>query len=513
MLEFDECPDDPEKTTAGQCGCGVPDTDSDADGVADCNDACLDDPLKTVPGLCGCGIPDIDWDADGVPACVDNCVFDHAGSPSFPNPDQLDFDLDGTGDVCDICPSDVTNTCDPDRSTGESINSDGGSIETADGSVEITIPPGAVDNDTSVSITDGGMDFELVTNAGSGMALFGITALPEGQTFNVPVEITLSWPDAENDGLVDGTYPAIKEDRLLITKDAAVVTDICKSDPGCNRTANTFTVTVDSFSEFALVIVDDIGPATTDVAATPNPVEVSVPITVTALVDDSDDAGSFVDSAEMSTDGGPYVDMASADGAFDSPTEIVTSPLPAFEEAGLHTICVRGYDVYRNAAGLEDCLILAVYDPNGGFVTGGGWIHSPEGAVPETTIAGKATFGFVSKYKKYATVPTGQTGFRFRLANLDFHSESYEWLVITGTSAKYKGSGTINGEGSYKFMLTGVDADLNVHDAFEVDRFRIKIWREADGIEYLVYDNALGDDSDEATTEIGGGSIVIHKEK
>ncbi len=100
--------------------------------------------------------------------------------------------------------------------------------------------------------------------------------------------------------------------------------------------------------------------------ATPNPVEVSIPITVTALVDDSDDAGSFVDSAEMSSDGGPYVDMASADGAFDSPTETVTAPLPAFEEAGLHTICVRGYDLYRNACrGVKRTNLRAVWGPSG----------------------------------------------------------------------------------------------------------------------------------------------------
>ena len=40
----------------------------------------------------------------------------------------------------------------------------------------------------------------------------------------------------------------------------------------------------------------------------------------------------------------------------------------------------------------------------------------------------------------------------------------------------YKGVGTINGEGEYKFILTGIDADLNDNDSFEVDRFRIKTW-------------------------------------
>ena len=75
----------------------------------------------------------------------------------------------------------------------------------------------------------------------------------------------------------------------------------------------------------------------------------------------------------------------------------------------------------------------------------------------------------------------------------------------------YKGGGTINGTGSYKFLPTAIDADINPNDNFDIDRFRIKIWDESDGTEVVIYDNALGDDSDNATTEIGGGAIVIHE--
>lgn len=53
---------------------------------------------------------------------------------------------------------------------------------------------------------------------------------------------------------------------------------------------------------------------------------------------------------------------------------------------------------------------VVVYDPQAGSVTGGGWINSPTGAyLPNNTVAGKATFGFVSKYQKGATVPIGNT--------------------------------------------------------------------------------------------------------
>jgi hypothetical protein len=85
-------------------------------------------------------------------------------------------------------------------------------------------------------------------------------------------------------------------------------------------------------------------------------------------------------------------------------------------------------------------------------------------------------------------------------------SASYEWLVVAGARAQFKGEGTINGAGRYAFMLTAIDG--SVSDG--ADAFRIKIWDVASGT--LVYDNKSGaaDDSGDAT-QLGGGSIVIHR--
>src|SRR5262249_36228307 len=50
----DACPNDRTKTSAGICGCGVPDVDSDADGAWNCQDQCPQDGrTKTTP----CGAP------------------------------------------------------------------------------------------------------------------------------------------------------------------------------------------------------------------------------------------------------------------------------------------------------------------------------------------------------------------------------------------------------------------------------------------------------------------------
>jgi hypothetical protein len=153
--------------------------------------------------------------------------------------------------------------------------------------------------------------------------------------------------------------------------------------------------------------------------------------------------------------------------------------------------------------------LVALYDPSGSFVTGGGWINSPPRAyVPNPALVGKATFAFVSKYQKGATVPSGQTDFEFQVANLSFESSTYYWLVVSGPKAQYKGTGTINGAGSFGFLLTAIDGQLSGGGG--VDKFRIKIFDNATG--NLVYDNQLGAaDTADPTTAIAGGSIVIHK--
>ncbi|MFC2031990.1 PKD domain-containing protein [Chloroflexota bacterium] len=188
----------------------------------------------------------------------------------------------------------------------------------------------------------------------------------------------------------------------------------------------------------------------------------------------------------------------------------VDTPVDAYAAAGIYDGVLSVTD--DMGAQSTDTVMVVVYDPSAGFVTGGGWIESPGGAYPsDPDLTGKANFGFVSKYKKGAEYPSGQTEFRFRVADLNFHGTSYEWLVVAGKKAKFKGEGTINGEGLFKFMLTAIDADVNNSDSFEVDRFRIKIWEENNDNEDVIYDNAIGSDDDNATTEIGGGSIVIHE--
>jgi hypothetical protein len=109
----DGCPYDPNKTAPGVCGCGVPDTDTDHDGTPDCHDGCPNDPAKTAPGQCGCGVPDTDSDGDGTANCIDGCPNDpNKVAPGICGcgvPDT-DTDHDGTPDCNDGCPNDPNKT-------------------------------------------------------------------------------------------------------------------------------------------------------------------------------------------------------------------------------------------------------------------------------------------------------------------------------------------------------------------------------------------------------------------
>jgi hypothetical protein len=134
--------------------------------------------------------------------------------------------------------------------------------------------------------------------------------------------------------------------------------------------------------------------------------------------------------------------------------------------------------------------------PTTSFVTGSGWITSPAGAfTADPSLSGKAPFDLTAKYKKGATTPDGYAAFQFKAGNLLFQSTTLDWLAINldATLAEFKGTGTINGGGSYGFIIWATDG--------KTDSFRIKIWDSA--TDALVYDSQ--------TTTLGGGSITIHK--
>ncbi|MET3543226.1 hypothetical protein ABID22_003969, partial [Pontibacter aydingkolensis] len=181
----------------------------------------------------------------------------------------------------------------------------------------------------------------------------------------------------------------------------------------------------------------------------------------------------------------------------------------------LGKLAVNVYAVTASAGGgncsVSSVVYLPIYDPEGGFITGGGWINSPAGALSSNpSITGKANFGFVSKYKKGSSQVDGNTEFQFSAGGINFKSSFHESgsLVIAGAKAMYRGEGTVNGASGYKFSITAIDGHWNGGSG--PDKFRIKITKNGS----TIYDNGLGaDENSDASTALGGGSIVIHEVK
>jgi hypothetical protein len=253
---------------------------------------------------------------------------------------------------------------------------------------------------------------------------------------------------------------------------------------------------------------DTDSPDVLSVTAVPNPAASGTTVRLDALVQDEGCGEPGVQAAQFSQDGGPFIAMSPSDGGFDAPSEEAFAEL-TFTGAGVHELCVTAVDPTGNLSA-PVCTLLAVFDPAAGFVTGAGTIDSPLGAyVVDPNLKGLARFAFVSRYQKGATLPDGTTQFTFHVANLDFRSSNYEWLVVAGSRAQFKGLGMINGSGDFGFLLTAIDGDLKGGDGGP-DGFRIKIWDRSND-DTVVYDNKVGySDGGNEVTDLLGGSIRIH---
>ena len=268
-------------------------------------------------------------------------------------------------------------------------------------------------------------------------------------------------------------------------------TVLCSAtDTHLNTSTGSFTVTVRVTTPVVLEVTGPSAPQPvgTSVAVSATFTDVGVNDTHTASVNWGDGASNIGTVSESLGAG-------------------TVSASHVYTVAGVYVVTVTVTDnTALSASGTYQYAVA--YDPSAGFVTGGGWINSPAGAyVADSSLTGTAAFGFVSKYLKHASVPTGSTEFQLSAANFNFHSAAIEWLVISGAKAQYKGSGTVNGSGTYGFILTATDGAISGGGGS--DKFRIKIWNENSG--GVVYDNMIGfSDTADPGTVIGGGDIVIH---
>jgi len=151
-----------------------------------------------------------------------------------------------------------------------------------------------------------------------------------------------------------------------------------------------------------------------------------------------------------------------------------------------------------------------VFDNSAGSLTGNGYYTSPAGAwLANPTATGKAEFGMNAKKTSGSSVPTGKMRFTFDVNPLDhgcmtasclqFDSTTYTSLVIVGSKATLKGTGTLNGVALHTFVMTVIDGSP--------DKVRIKIVNKTNKV---VYDSQPGAaDTADPTIALLGGSVLI----
>ncbi|MCP9236245.1 thrombospondin type 3 repeat-containing protein [Lewinella sp. JB7] len=435
--------------------------------------------------------PIADTDEDGIPDEEDNC-------PTIANAEQADNDGDTLGDACDddddndgvldvddAFPSDPAESVDTD---GDGIGNNADTDDDGDGQTdadEVACGSDPLDLASLSPDNDGDSSPDCVDEDDDNDGILDIVD---------NCHLTANSNQADNDG--DGIGDTCDDDD---DNDGFNDDDDCNPlNSAINPLAAEICDGIDNNCDG--VIDENFAPEISAINVTAEPTALGSPIQVHVEYTDANDQDGHTAIVD-------WGDGTTSDLAIDQLAN-AASANHAYSATGVYSIMVTVTDACSDTDTEVAATYAVVFNPGEGFVTGGGWIHSPAGAyTPDPNLEGKANFGFVAKYKKGQSTPDGNTNFHLNAADFRFKSTAYDWLVVSGNRAKFKGIGEVNGEAGYAFMITGIDGDMN--KAGEADKFRIKIWSLNGG--GVVYDNQMGSsDTEYASTELGGGTIQIH---
>lgn len=183
----------------------------------------------------------IDNDADGwVDAADPECAAGLPESGFGPTQcnDNSDNDLDGDTDSAD---PDCADALDDNETGGATIvGASGGTVDSDDGNVTLTIPAGALSEDTTIEVTS------LTTTPSGGIGTAYLFT-PEGLSFDIPVTIAIDYDELDiPDGLAEsgitlGTFVNAHQWRYMM-------------GGSVDTSGNTVTGTTYSFSTYGLMI-------------------------------------------------------------------------------------------------------------------------------------------------------------------------------------------------------------------------------------------------------------------
>ena len=353
----------------------------------------------------------------------------------------------------------------------------GSNVTTSAGGVTATFDGVSVAGVTSVTPI-------APSSAGSLPGGFALTAfdvayeISTTSQFSPPVIVGMQLTAAQLATLDEAAFNSL---RILHNESGALVdrTILPPDSPAPDFAAGRLYARVSTLSPFVLAM--SLVPTITTVAGPTSPIALGSPATISAQFTDANrrshsatiDWGDGTTTAAAATESNGYGDISASH---------------SYGAAGVFGVTVTVANDEGFAAS-ELFQYVVVYDAGAGSVTGGGTFESN----------GKATFGFTVRYERGAAEPSGST--QMKAGALDLHATKYDWLVISGSRAQFRGSARVNGGGDYAFLFTVVDGSP--------DRLRVKIWDKTTGD--VVYDTQGGaSDAADPATVVDRGSIVIH---
>ncbi len=298
--------------------------------------------------------------------------------------------------------------------------------------------------------------------------------------------LTYAW-DLDNDGLFETSGQSVSFSAALLDGPDTVTITVQVTDAG-GLTA------VDQ----ANVTMVNVPPTVSDIAVTLELAPVNTPLTATAVFTDPGvpDTHTAVWAWGDNTTSTGVVNEANGSGS--------VSGVHAYAAPGVYEITLTVTDD-DGGAGTAVLRYVVVYDPNGKHVTGNGCIDSPAGAYSANpNLSGEANFGFFARYREGQ--PDGKFVFNFPAAGFEFRSTQVNWLVVSGDTAMFQGTGTINGSGNYSYLVSVIDGKITGDN---IDRFRVQIWNGLTG--EVLYDSEWGTPRyADPTMAITCGKIVFH---
>jgi hypothetical protein len=226
-------------------------------------------------------------------------------------------------------------------------------------------------------------------------------------------------------------------------------------------------------TDSATVTVTNVAPSLGEIAGPIVPVPVGTEVTASA---------TFEDPGVLDTHGATWAwgsgETTDGDVAFVDGTGLVGGSY-TYDAPGIYLLGLTLTDD-DGGVGTAEYRYVVVYDPSGGFVTGGGWF-------------GDVNFGLNAKFKSNGDL---QGELNAQLGEMHVRSSGVDWLVVTiEDTAHFQGPATVNGAGGYIYRVDLSDGS---------DHLALRVWTAgADPYSDTPVYSVAGD--------LNGGQIKIHR--